>query len=199
MKKPIEPWEKQKGESTKTYTLFNEYLKLGSMRTLVKVREQVTRDDNFLNTPTLSSLTNLSSKWEWVKRAEAYDIYQIEFEREELEARAKRRLKVRLDQAEKEEDKFHDEMMRFMDMDDKTLSPSKKAYAISELSKAKKNATDSQRLDFGEPTNISKTEVKGEMDISGDPELLKDPDWIQAKRKAMDDYYYAKNRPGGSD
>jgi hypothetical protein len=118
----------------------------------------VSNSDEFDTTPSLSNLQNKSAKWKWTERADAYDNYRHEIERSELEERAMNRLIARLEENEEEEKAIHDKIMGALSKPDFDKDLSKNAYAISELSKAKKNATESQRLDLGEPTLIQKTD-----------------------------------------
>lgn len=186
-------WERQKGESTANYQLFHEFLKIGPKRSIPQLIEKVTESDQFNNTPSRSTLNNRSSDWDWFNRATAYDDYIREKERIELEELAYERRKKRLEQNALEEDLIHLEIMDVLKIKDKGFKPSQKAYSVKFFSDAKRNASESQRLDFGEPTTIeeSKTEIKGE--IKTNDKLLKDPDYIASRRREMDEYY-AKHR-----
>jgi hypothetical protein len=199
-KEEKQPWDRQKSEQSYTYSLFNEYLKLGPLRTISKLSAKLQDDPEFPDPPKLEALQKQATRWKWKFRAEAYDDDRILRERKELEARAHERLIKRLDQNEEEEDKLHDALMDALDKDkiigyDKDGGPiyptlGQRAYAVDCFSKAKKNASDSQRLDYGEPTTISSDTVNVKKQV--DEDLLKDPDYIAAKRKAMDDYHAHK-------
>lgn len=80
MSKNIELWQRQKSEASKSFTWFKEYRDLGASRSLQKVVDKITavmtKDDNIeeiIPIPTITQLTNLSSKWSWVERCRAYD------------------------------------------------------------------------------------------------------------------------------
>ena len=102
-----QPWDRQKSEQISTYSLFNEYLKLGPLRTISKLSAKVQDDPEFPDPPNKEALQKQGTRWHWKDRAEAYDDYNIAKERIELEARAHERLIKRLDQNELEEDKLH--------------------------------------------------------------------------------------------
>lgn len=167
-----QPWDRQKNESSASYSLFNEYLKLGPLRTIPKLEVKLRDDPEFNDPPKKGALEKQSTKWKWKSRAEAYDDHRIFAERQELEARAHERLMKRLDQNELEEDKLHQAIMDTLNATttgefDRIGNPipfkiTAKAYAVDCFSKAKKNASDSQRLDYGEPTSISNEKVKVE-------------------------------------
>jgi dsDNA-specific endonuclease/ATPase MutS2 len=67
------------------------------------------------------------------------------------------------------------------------------AYNLMNIGKALESAQKISKTAAGEPSDISK--VTNDVNVNDDnQELLRDPDWIAAKRKAMDEYYYAKRR-----
>lgn len=78
-----ELWEKQKNEPNKSYALFCKYRDLGPFRSIDKATEKLRKDNNESYTP--QRLRVLSSQWNWVKRAEAYDEYMEQILRKERE------------------------------------------------------------------------------------------------------------------
>ena len=84
------PWERQKGESSKSFAWFEVYLDLGASRKLPKVIEKIesmTEKDresndsaeNIIPLPTYDQLQNQSKRWHWTKRTRAYDNYLSNF------------------------------------------------------------------------------------------------------------------------
>ncbi len=71
MTEKTEIWDKQKYEPGKAYALFCIYRDLGPFRSIDKTTQTLQESDNKTYTP--SYLRDLSAKWHWVKRAEAYD------------------------------------------------------------------------------------------------------------------------------
>lgn len=138
----------------------------------------MSESEDFDDPPSLSSIENKSARWNWIKRAEAYDDYRIAYERETLEARAHERLMKRIEQNEKEEDALHGMIMAAIGADTEELKITQKAYAVDCFSKAKKNASDSQRLDFGEPTSIQQNDNKHR--IEGLDKSILDPKLMDA-------------------
>ena len=65
---PPEPWERQKGESTKAYEAFSEYRDMGANRSIAKVAEKLGKSNQLLG--------RWSRTWDWVKRAAAWDAEQ---------------------------------------------------------------------------------------------------------------------------
>ena len=70
-----EKWERQEGESAKQYAYFKMFLDLGALRTIPKVQEKTNKSLTYLNT--------LSSRNNWIARADAYDRYIDEITRKE--------------------------------------------------------------------------------------------------------------------
>ena len=70
-----EKWERQEGESAKQYEYFKMFLDLGALRTIPKVQEKTNKSLTYLNT--------LSSRNNWIARADAYDRYIDEITRKE--------------------------------------------------------------------------------------------------------------------
>jgi hypothetical protein len=70
-----EKWERQEGESAKQYAYFKMFLDFGALRTIPKVQEKTNKSLTYLNT--------LSSRNNWIARADAYDRYIDEITRKE--------------------------------------------------------------------------------------------------------------------
>lgn len=153
------PWERQKNEPNASYALFNEFLKIGPLRTLSKLALKVPEIPQFDTPPSTDVLKKKSAQWKWFERAEAYDLNRIEEERSKIESRATQRLVDRLNISEEIEDKINNKIIAILDHPEFDNNFSKNAYAISELSKSKKVELESQRLDLGEPTIIQKTDM----------------------------------------
>lgn len=73
-------WKKQKGETEPSYEAFREYLHLGRDRSLAKLCTYLDRPGGYVR-----HLERWSARFDWVKRAEAYDEHQ---RAEELRRRA---------------------------------------------------------------------------------------------------------------
>lgn len=63
-----QPWDRQFRESTRVYAHFCQYRDAGVKRSLAKVSQQVG--------VSRTRLENLSKRWNWVARVEAFDDYQ---------------------------------------------------------------------------------------------------------------------------
>ena len=142
-----EIWERQSGESSKAYAAFCIYRDMGVERSIEKVYEKRSKRGP------LSRLKNWSVKHKWVERANAYDDYLERKKREEKE-------KAILDMAER-----HAKLsmaflqrvaQRLQQIDPSELSP-------ADMAKWLDVATKLERLSRGEPTEIGKQEVHGEV------------------------------------
>lgn len=85
-------------ESTKSFTYFITYLNMGESRSLQKVREKHN------NNISLRQLKEYSRKYDWVKRVEAKDEYDIQRKIDEFEKEKEEYFKNRLDRIKK----YHD-------------------------------------------------------------------------------------------
>jgi len=145
-------WDRQEDETPRKYALFNEFLKMGTVRSLKNLHEKLRNINNGYSTPTYKTLQTYSSQCNWFKRAEAYDMHRLEEERKELEELSRERKKKRIEDNITEEDVLHEKAMHILSLPDFDKNISKYAYAVAQLLGAKKNSSDGQRLDFGEPT-----------------------------------------------
>jgi len=142
-----EIWERQKDESSKAYAAFCIYRDMGPDRSIEKVYEKRSRRGP------LSRLKNWSVKHNWVERAKAYDDYLERKKREEKE-------KAILEMAERHARlamAFQQRVaQRLQEIDPAELSP-------ADMAKWLDIATKLERLSRGEPTEIEKQEVHGEV------------------------------------
>jgi hypothetical protein len=171
------PWDRQKNESGASYTLFNEYLKLGPLRTIPQLEKKLKKlegSGELEKAPKQKNLYEKSTTWHWKKRAEAYDIHRIEEERKELEEYALNRRKERLNQSHVQSKILHRKFVEHLGSDEekekleipivevdpkKKLKPTQEAYIASELLKGKRIVEESERLDTGDVTE--RTEQSG--------------------------------------
>lgn len=91
-------WEKQDDETPRAYALFCLFLQLKLDRSYKELQSLATSVNKFKNTPSIDSIKTYASRHNWKERAAAYDVYIIDKERAELEARAYERRKKRLEQ-----------------------------------------------------------------------------------------------------
>jgi len=142
-----EIWERQKNESSKAYAAFCVYRDLGPERSLEKVRQNLDKPR------TRKWLGEWSVKYNWVERAQAYDDYIERKKREEKEnailEMAERHAKLAM--------AFQQRVaQRLQQIDPAELSP-------SDMAKWLDIATKLERLSRGEPTEIGKQEVQGQV------------------------------------
>lgn len=143
-----EPWERQEGETTKAFYAFTIYRDLDHKRTLSKTctnyMETTSRTRSCLRT-----IGGWSTKFGWVKRAQAYDDYVDALIREESEKAVKEMQKRHLTLGMALQAKG---AAKLQDLDGKKM---KVRDAISAITQG----TRLERLIRGEPTE----RVKGEM------------------------------------
>lgn len=142
-----EIWERQPRESSKAYAAFCIYRDMGPDRSIEKVYEKRSKRGP------LSRLKNWSVKHNWVERANAYDDYLERKKREEKE-------KAILEMAERHARlamAFQQRIaQRLQEIDPAELSPADMARWLD-------IATKLERLSRGEPTEIGKQEIQGQV------------------------------------
>lgn len=142
-----EAWDRQKDESSKAYAAFCVYRDLGPDRSLEKVRQNLDKPRS------RKWLGEWCAKYNWVERTKAYDDYLEKKKREEKE-------KAILDMAERHARlamAFQQRVAeRLREIDPSELSP-------SDMAKWLDIATKLERISRGEPTEIEKQEVQGQV------------------------------------
>ena len=169
-----EVWERQPGESSRAYAAFCIYRDLGPARSLDKALAQANKKPS-----NRRHWARWMERYRWLERAQAYDDYIERIKREEQEkeildmAQRHARLAVAFQQKIAE---------RLMDLDPKELSP-------RDLSVWLDVATKLERLSRGEPTEIGKQEMQGqvtqryEYDIT--QRIISDPEAVQLAEQLL--------------
>ena len=71
-----ESWDKQKGETSKAFEAFSRYRDLGATRSMQSVAQMYAEETGRKATTVLAGLKRWSSKYDWVQRAEDWDVNQ---------------------------------------------------------------------------------------------------------------------------
>ena len=169
-----EIWERQKDESSKAYAAFCVYRDLGPDRSLEKTREILGKSAGYTRW-----MQTWSSKYDWVTRAQAYDDYiegkkRKKNEKEILEM-AERHVKL----AKAFQQRIAQALQQ---IDPAQLSP-------SDMAKWLDVATKLERLSIGEPIEIGKQEVQGqvtqryEYDVT--QRIISDPEAVQLAEQLL--------------
>lgn len=204
------PWDRQKNESGASYSLFNEYLKLGPLRTIPQLEKKLKKleeSGELEKAPQQKNLYEKSTTWHWKKRAEAYDIHRIEEERKELEDYALNRRKERLNQSHVQSRILHRKFVEHLGNDEEKeelkippkvehpdpkkrpgpLKPTQEAYIASELLKGKKIVEESERLDVGDVTERTEQQGKHHHVVEQDKTVSKVNNLFDEAEKANED------------
>ena len=143
-----EIWERQKNESSKAYAAFCVYRDLGPERSLDKALSEANKK------PTnRRHWSRWMEKYRWYERAQAYDDY---IERKKRKEKEKAILEM-ADRHVKLSKAFQQRLaQRLQQIDPSELSP-------SDMAKWLDVATKLERLSIGEPIEIGKQEVQGQV------------------------------------
>jgi len=145
----IDSWKRLKGESSKIYFYFCYYKDLGSLRSLGKVGEKFGK--------TRQIIERYSSRYDWVKRVEAWDDYHNEIKQKEQEEEIKKFAKEQIQFGERLIDKG-DKTIEILTED--LISPSEATKMLSEGIRIK-------RVGLGLPEKITEEKVN----ISGNTSM----------------------------
>ena len=162
------PWERQKSESSKSFAWFCVYRDLGPARTLQKVINKLTKDqtkcdneENCVPVPTLTQLTNQSSRWGWTKRCLSYDNYIDEVSRLQKEE-AYLELEARLIDIGEEFIENLERNLQDLKFDD--AKPTTISHSLKSSADAFDKTVKDIRLLFGRSTEIKDEKVDATVD-----------------------------------
>ena len=162
------PWERQKGESSKSFAWFEIYLDLRANRKYRNIIEKIEAmndnliksddsDEDLMPVPTLTQLQSQAQRWHWSKRAREYDNYLSKLRRQQKEEAYRqsedRLIKIGEDLATAVEEVVED--LRYTSTDESKATSV--AHAVSSASKAYDNAVKNIRLLYDRSTENKET------------------------------------------
>lgn len=202
----MKEWERQKGESSKSFAWFKIYRNLGPLRTFQKVIDYIENqpkqtktlpnNQNKLPTPTVNKLKNLSYKWEWSKRCTAWDNYHDEQEQLQYNEAYKKTKDRLIDMG----NDILDVTENILDElnDDERSQATSKAHAVKSLSDSFEKTTKTIRLLYNKSTEIKdgKTEVNAEVEAKVDnnveletsQNIILDDDFVKLSKELLSRY-----------
>lgn len=163
-----EAWERQKGEPSKSYSLFKEYRDLGSKRTfpqIIKLKKSEHNEEK--NIPSLSQLKTLSSRWNWVERCRLYDNHMDQKEREwnyELFKQGN----AKFQEFFNDDFELLKEIQKELKENSNKNAPTTRANSFLNLNKSAEIIYRNFRLAHGQPTDIkdNNTQIQGSIETS---------------------------------
>lgn len=105
----VDPWDRQPGESTKQYSAFCDYLKLGPSRSIVEALRKDFAENGGKSKPLSKSALwrGWSASNDWVERATAWDTRQEKMERAEQEGETRKLIANRFEQERRAQVRWH--------------------------------------------------------------------------------------------
>lgn len=163
-----EAWERQKGEPSKSYSLFKEYRDLSSKRTfpqIIKLKKSEHTEEK--NIPSLSQLKTLSSRWNWVERCRLYDNHMDQKEREwnyELFKQGN----AKFQEFFNDDFELLKEIQKELKENSNENAPTTRANSFLNLNKSAEIIYRNFRLAHGQPTDIkdNNTQIQGNIETS---------------------------------
>lgn len=165
MKKPPKPWERQEGEPAAGYRLYTLYRDMQG-RSIGKLTKLMGRKST-------RAMEKQSSKWEWVRRAEAWDaeldLQLRQRESTEIEGMHRRHIQLALG-AQTAVGKELRALVNKVEHAAKDADAAGKSFhdpvlSVNELIRLADHGINLERLTRGEPGVIAQT--KGQVDLSG--------------------------------
>jgi len=152
------------GESQKNFSMYQVYQNMGPKRSLAKVSEQISCSTRWLE--------KLSSKYDWVNRAELFDTHQLQIQYEamkkEVKDMGKRQASYSLQMITSLMTPAQELLKRLKNKEGKLdfgdLSDTELINIVSRCANAFKLLSDVERLARGEPTNIEQMQLKPKVD-----------------------------------
>ncbi|WP_413824157.1 hypothetical protein [Methanobrevibacter sp. UBA337] len=192
-------WERQKGESSKSYAWFKEYRNLGAKRTFEKTIKKIQNDincndsENIIPTPTLGNLTNQSSRWHWKKRCRAWDNYQDQLE-SQANDEAYNETKEKLIGIGNKIMRATENSLEDLSYDDESR-PTSKAHAVKSIADSFEKTTKTIRLLYGKSTEIKDSKVEADIGAEVDTkshsevsqEIIMNPKYAKLSTELLQD------------
>lgn len=164
-----EAWERQKGESSKSFNWFKTYRNLGLNRTFPNVITKLSKDEVIeeKNIPTLTQLHTQSSKWDWVERCRQYDNYIDQKERQQNYELFKQG-NASYQEFFNEGFELLKEIQRELKINENGNAPTTRANSFLNLNKSADILYRNFRLSHGQPTDIkdNNTQIQGTIETT---------------------------------
>lgn len=163
-----EAWERQKGESSKSFAWFKVYRDLKGARTFLKVIEEIQKkiengsfEEDIIELPTIVKLQNQSSRWHWKERCRRYDNYLDGLNRKQKEEAYLQLEEKMINTSEMLVDVVSDNLseLKYSNSNDTSI-----AHAIASAGKALDSAVKNIRLLYGRSTENREEKVEANVD-----------------------------------
>lgn len=151
-------WHKQEVESGANYTYFSLFLQMGSKRNLVEMKRRYDND-----VPGIVQLRKLSAKFNWRKRATAYDEFRADERRKQFEEDLDEVMHQEF--GELREAYSTASMLRKRIENDTSSSTYSLLNAFKNYVEGHNKITQEMHMIVGKPTDVHETRVKSKQDI----------------------------------
>jgi len=204
-------WERQKGESSKSYSYFTIYRDLGPTRTIPKILQQIEKvqesqeksqdDEIIIPIPTLVALQKASSRWHWTKRCTSYDYFNEELDRKSKEDA--------YNQKEERLISLGEDLLEALETNIKNLNwsghaPTTVGNTLKNVAMGYDYTVKNIRLLYGRSTENKESKVEGNLGIENDSNIrfetnLLDKEFMESEldfmKELIDDKNATNNKP----
>lgn len=188
-----EAWERQKGESSKSFAWFKVYRDLQGARTFEKVIKEINKmsqNDSFegeiIELPDMGRLKKQSSRWHWKERCRKYDNYLDGLNRKQKEEAYMQLEEKMINTSEMLVDVVSDNLseLKYSNSNDTSI-----AHAIASAGKALDSAVKNIRLLYGRSTENREEKVEANVDSevrnNSEIKLLSDDSFMKQELEFM--------------
>jgi hypothetical protein len=165
-----QPWDRQPGETSRSYELFSIYRNLGPQRSLPKAKASSE------TTPSLSRLKQHCKKHNWVERCRAYDDYREMQERVEEDKRREKERREMADRHAKIAVLGQNIVVKGVEKLLADMEQGKRDPSASDLSRLLDVAVKVERLSRGVPTEISQRNADPLQDLLDEFRKQREPE-----------------------
>ena len=157
----IDPlWEKQPGENATRYQAFRDYLFMGSCSkdrsyAVLLRRYRASPENETPPTKRRKTIVDWAVKYEWIRRTEAYDAYQMELREEKFEKARKKIIDVELVDYQRQLDKWIKYYHKLADIDKPDIDD------LLKLTKLRDEIAKQGRRALGLPDRFTESKLTG--------------------------------------
>ncbi|MBO7210073.1 MAG: hypothetical protein J6V44_03550 [Methanobrevibacter sp.] len=176
--------EKVPHETTKAFGYFTEYLKLGLNRTMTKLQKKMEKEGD---TVSLRTLKRYKDKYQWLERAEAYDMFKAEQNAIKLKMETDSYFDLKRKELQSYEDIYQAITASIVEgIMDGTIDPLKASKALKTLAEANLDISKLHLRLFGEPAEIQQINTKNESMIETNEGFdVLNSDWMNNELEIM--------------
>lgn len=176
--------ERMPHEPVKAYNYFLDYLNLGLNRSIPKVVDKKEKTEEKIS---IRTLRRYADKYEWVRRAEEYDILQAEQKQLKLQQETDEYFELKRKELESYEGIYQAITASIVEgIMDGSIDPLKASRALKTLTEANIDVSKLHLRLFGEPAEIQQINTQQDVQVESNEGFdILDNDWMNNELEIM--------------